>query len=225
MIQAIAFDLDDTLLDTTQLLLGAAAERACRVMIQEGLSVSLDQCLLWRKELAPQKSHKELFFDIALRAGGEKARQIGSAGVQAFYESPIPETLPLLSGAAEVLQALSGRYALFLVTSGAPATQWEKVRATGLEGRFQEIFVVDKMRGEQKTASFQAILKSTGLQPQALLSVGNRLTEEIRLAKRLGAQTCHFEYGEHVGEQVEFPEDHADFTIHSWPEFIPTCRL
>lgn len=225
MIKAIAFDLDDTLLDTTHLLLGAAAERACRRMIQEGMNLSLDQCLEWRKELAPQKSHKELFLDIAQRVGGPKAHHIGQAGVQAFYESPIPEKLPLLPGALDVLDALTGRYALFLVTSGAPATQWEKIRATGLKDRFQEILVVDKMKGEQKTASFQRILQSTGLPAESLLSVGNRLTEEIRLAKRLGAKTCHFEYGEHVGEQVEFPEDKADFTIRLWPEFIPTCRL
>ncbi|MCX7978019.1 MAG: HAD hydrolase-like protein, partial [Bdellovibrionaceae bacterium] len=60
---------------------------------------------------------------------------------------------------------------------------------------------------------------------QKLLAVGNRLSQEIRLAKRLGAQTCYMKYGEHVGEIPRLPEDHPDYTITHLNQLIPVCGL
>ena len=225
MIRSIAFDLDDTLLDTSGLLLGAAAQEACTAMIREGLPGSLEQCLRLRADLAANLSHKEVFPEIARRLGSSASERIGSVGVQIFYNAPIPSALPLMKGAYEVLRIVKDRYRLFLVTAGAPATQWEKIRATGLEPFFEKIFVIDKMKNEQKRSAFQEILQTQHDHPQELLSVGNRLAEEIRQAKQLGALTCHFEYGEHAGEEKFEPEDHPDYTIHSWAEFLPSCHL
>ncbi|MBX2987681.1 MAG: HAD hydrolase-like protein [Bdellovibrionaceae bacterium] len=225
MIRAIAFDLDDTLLDTTGLLLPAAARRACEVMRDKGLNCSLETCLQWRAELSTRFSHKEIFRKIAERAGHGENSSLGEAGMRSFYHSPIPDSLPLLEGADEVLKSVHGRYKMFLVTSGETETQWNKVRATGLTARFQEIFVVDKMRSENKRDVFHRILRQENLRPDELLSVGNRLAEEIRQAKELGARTCYFEYGEHVGERIEKAEDKPDFTVRAWKDFLRTCRL
>lgn len=225
MIQAIAFDLDDTLLDTSRLLLGAAALHACEAMVAQGLPCSVQQCLDWRAELAADLSHKEVFPEIARRSSSPAHEALGAVGVQTFYGAPIPAHLPLMEGAEDVLSRTEKKYSLYLVTSGAPETQWEKIRATGLEKRFKGIFVVDKMRNAHKKTAFLEILRKENIPADKLLSVGNRLAEEIRLAKQLGAMTCHFEYGEHAGEQKLFPEDHPDFTVHSWREFMSACRL
>lgn len=225
MIQAIAFDLDDTLLDTSRLLLGAAALHACEAMVAKGLPCTVEQCLDWRAELAANLSHKEVFPEIARRTSAPDHAAIGAAGVQTFYNAPIPPRLPLMDDAEDVLARTEKKYSLYLVTSGAPDTQWEKIRATGIEKRFKGIFVVDKMKNAHKKTAFLEILRKENIPAEKLLSVGNRLAEEIRLAKQLGAWTCHFEYGEHAGEQKFFPEDHPDFTVHSWREFLATCRL
>lgn len=226
MIRALAIDLDDTLVDTSGLLVPLAAERSCQAMKEAGLACTLDECLSWRAELAPNHSHREIFQLIARRAGHADDQKLGDVGSQIFYNHPaIPEPLALLPDADATLTALAEKYLLFLVTSGAPDTQWKKIRAACLENRFQGIFVVDKFNGQHKGEAFAKILELWKLEPAALLSVGNRLREEIRHAKRVGAQTCYFEYGEHVGETPEVPEDHPDFRIFSWKELRTACRL
>lgn len=233
MIQAIAIDLDDTLIDTSGLLVPTAARLACEAMKKAGLACSFEDCMRWRAELAPDHSHKEIFHLIARRAGATEpalpgavgADFLGAVGAREFYNPAIPTPLPLLPDADETLKALEGKYLLFLVTSGVPETQWKKIRAAGLEARFQGIFVVDKFNGEHKGDAFQQILDVWKLEPASLLSVGNRLREEIRHAKRLGARTCYFEYGEHVGETPEKPEDNPDVRIKAWKELRTACRL
>lgn len=225
MIRAIAIDLDDTLLDTTGLLLQAAAVRACTAMKDQGLSCSMEECLRLREEFAADYSHKEIFFKIAELSDPTIAQTLGEIGRQTFYRSPIPSLLPLMKNAEEVLTSLQPRYSLYLVTSGATTTQQEKVNSTGVAKYFKKVFIVDKMKDENKTQAFQEILRLEKIEPAELLSVGNRLAEEIRLAKKLGATTCYFEYGEHIAQQKMVPEDVPDFTVQSWKEFLSECRL
>ena len=225
-IKAIAIDLDDTLIDTSGLLVPLAAKRACLNMISEGLHCSLEECVALRAQLAVEYSHRELFALIAQRAGHDDFARIGDIGAHAFYgHTDLPSPLPLLPDALETLEELKGRYRLFLVTAGIEATQRKKISLARLEPFFEEIFVIDKFQNKNKATAFEAILQKTLFQPQELLSLGNRLKEEIRLAKRLGARTCYFEYGEHVGETPQEPADHPDFRIHRWQDFIRTCQL
>lgn len=225
MIRAIAFDMDDTLIDTSGLLVPHAARGACRAMTDAGLKVSFEKCLEWRAELAPDHSHRDIFRLIADRAGAADPAGLGDIGAHIFYNPPLPEKMDLLPGADDVLRALAGRMTLFLVTSGVRETQWKKIRAAGLEGRFERIFVVEKFQNESKETAFHRILNGWNLRPEELLSVGNRLREEIRHAKKLGARTCYFEYGEHIGETPAQPEDIPDHRVGSWREFLAECRL
>jgi putative hydrolase of the HAD superfamily len=225
MIKVLVFDLDDTLLDTTGLLLPSAALRACEDMINAGLPCTLRECLMWREDLAPQYSHRELFRLIAERTGVPDPTPLGDIGSHSFYNSPIPDLLPLMEGAHEVLTAVAPKYILYLLTSGAPFTQMEKIRATRLRPIFRDCLIVDKFSTKNKKDFLREIMDREKILPEQLLSIGNRITEEIRHGKQLGSMTCHFDYGEHVGEKPERPEDHPDFRVENWSEFISTCRL
>lgn len=225
MIKVIAIDLDDTLVDTSGLLVPNAARAACEAMRKAGLNADLKDCLQWRAELAPNHSHKDIFRLIAEKAGARDPALLGDIGSDVFYNPPIPSPLPLLAGADDVLRELQSRVRLYLVTSGAPETQWKKVRAANLDGRFEGLYVVDKFKGESKETAFQKILSRAGISSAEFLSVGNRLREEIRCAKKLGGHTCYFEYGEHLGETPESPHDHPDFRVSSWEGFLKECRL
>lgn len=221
MIRAIAFDLDDTLIDTTGLLVPDAAKQACEAMIAKGYQGGLETCLRERASLATQLSHREIFPRIA----GDLLKEAGAAGVERFYNPQLPSFIPLIDGAEEVLQALTGRYRLYLVTAGAPLTQQRKIQASGLESRFVECFTVDGFNGGTKVDAFREIIRREGISPSALLAVGNRLSQEIRAAKSLGGTTCHFVFGEHASETPKNPDENPDFSIERWPEFIPACRL
>ena len=224
-IKCLAFDLDDTLLDTSGLLLPMASLQACETMVAQGLQCSTEECMQWRAKLAKEMSHREIFLEIARRFNSGDIQPLARAGIESFYNPEIPKNLPLLPFALDNLKTLAAQYTLFLVTSGAPTTQNKKVDAAGLRSFFKKIYTLDGFKGEKKRSAFEDIIASEKINSSELLSIGNRLFEEIRQAKQLGGQTCYFKYGEHVGEIPQVPEDHADFTVLSHRELISTCQL
>lgn len=221
MIHAIAFDLDDTLIDTSGLLVPEAARQACGAMIARGYQGGMETCLRLRAEMATQFSHRELFHRIA----GPTLKEAADAAVHHFYHPTLPHALPLLPDAREVLEQLRSKYRLYLVTSGAPEVQRKKIQAAGLESDFEFCFTVNGFDGETKSDAFQSILRREGVPAQRLLAVGNRLSQEIRQAKLLGGLTCYFRHGEHSVETPQTPEERPDFIIDRWSEFIQACRL
>lgn len=224
-IRTIAFDLDDTLLDTSALLIPSAAKRACERMIDAGLQCPLGECLQMRQELSVAHSHTEIFSRIIARFGARNSAQALTSAIDAFYNPYVPAHLPLLSGALENLERLHKNYHLYLVTMGSPEGQNKKIQALDIEKYFKKIFIVDSLSGNRKESAFREILREEGHEPEALLSVGNRLSSEIRDGKKVGAVTCYFAYGEHAGEKPQVPEDHPDFVIHHHRELIPQCGL
>lgn len=223
--KAIAFDLDDTLLDTSGLLVPAASSRACQALLDEGLGCTLEQCLTERQQLSHTHSHKEIFSLIADKYGARDKDKAVADALEKFYNPQIPETLPLLPGALENLKILQQRYELFLVTMGSLPAQQKKIAALGIAPYFKEIFIIDGFKGEKKESAFRTIIQKNNLVPYQLLSIGNRLSSEIRDGKRCGTQTCYFAYGEHVGERPQFPEDQPDMTVFSHKELLEICVL
>lgn len=224
-IRAIAFDLDDTLLDTSGLLIPNAAAKACLAMMAVGTSCTLEECLKLRQELSRIFSHPEIFGIIADTYEGAERELALQSAIQEFYRPEVPESLPLMPHGTELLTSVFGKYPLYLVTMGIKEAQQKKIQALGIAHFFKKIYILDAFRGERKEQAFKEILEREKIEPQQLLSVGNRLSAEIRDAKKLGCQTCYFAYGEHVGEQPEIPEDHPDHTVHHLNEVISRCNL
>lgn len=223
--RALVFDLDDTLLDTTGLIIPAAAEASCQAMLAQGLHCSLEQCVEMRAELAKGMSHPKIFASIADKYGCDHSEAAIQDAVKAFYNPRVPKKLPLIEGAMDNLERLGQEYTLFLVTMGALKAQQEKIDALGIARYFKKIFIFDSNSGSKKDKAFLEIIETEKLKPEQILSIGNRLSSEIRHAKLCGCETCYFAYGEHVGEEPEQPEDHPDFTIQYHHELIPTCDL
>jgi FMN phosphatase YigB (HAD superfamily) len=130
-----------------------------------------------------------------------------------------------MEGALENLQKLAPNYALFLVTAGHVQTQSKKVKATQTEKYFQKVYTINGAAQQRKSLAFNEILSNLKLKPTELLSIGNRLAQEIHDAKELGALTCYFRFGEHVGEEPRNSFEIPDFVVESHKELIQTCRL
>lgn len=223
--KSIAFDLDDTLLDTTGLLVPEAARRACEAMLAAGVRCELSDCLKMRHEMAAHYSHTEIFTQIAHRFGTHQNGKAVHDALEVFYNPIIPTTLPLLPGALENIEKLKTSYQLYLVTMGSREAQLKKIQALNIQHHFQKIYILNGFIGEKKELAFLDIIHRQGHDSRQLLSIGNRLSSEIRDGKRVGCDTCYFAYGEHLGEQPQYPEDHPDYTVSHHKDLISTCGL
>lgn len=224
-IRAIAFDLDDTLMNTTGILVPAAATNAFQILIESGLSLTLAECEKKRTEYIKSISHKDTFAKLAHEFGTENTIKSLDLANKAFYEPTLPAFLPLLPGAAENIEILKNNYALYIVTAGFESAQHEKVKTLGIFNDFKKIFVVNSLNKERKIGPFREILQLEKIQPDELLCIGNSLSSEIKDAKILGAKACYFEFGEDRGAVPQTAHEKPDFHVRSHAEIISVCSL
>lgn len=225
MIRAIAFDLDDTLLDTSGLLVPKATRHSFQILIQHGLKLTLDQCEQNRIDLIRTVSHKDVFQILADKYGTAVTSSAVPAAIQAFYQPPIPATLPLIAGARENIDYLKKKYSLYVVTAGAEDTQKNKAEALGITQDFKKIYVTDSLKKQRKENAFLDIINSNRLKSDELLCVGNSLSSEIYDALKIGAKACYFEFGEDRGKISLLKEEQPHFHVRHHSELILSCRL
>lgn len=224
MIKVIAFDLDDTLLDTTGILLPKASEDSFKILIQAGLKLNLKQCEEHRVEMIKHTSHKEVFKKLTKLYGDHRTEAALPSAIDAFYDPKLPEYLPLLPGAKENLELLKNKYTLVLVTAGTQEGQKNKIRALGIEPFFSSIYIVDSLQKKKKADAFLNLLNIYKIKPEQLLCIGNSLLSEIKDALEIGAIACYFQFGEKRGDLSQL-HIHPHFTLKHHKDLIPTCKL
>lgn len=228
MIKAIAFDLDDTLLNTTHILIPNAIKRIYELINKYGFADSFEAFNSKRLHFVAHSSHKE-FFKKIVSSNPQllKINGLSDVLIQYFYQPEIPPDLPLIEGAKENLEYLSIKYPLYIVTSGNLATQKQKIAALKIQKWIPEEnhYIIDGTQHVYKKQAFEAIIAKEKITPPSLLSFGNRLSQEIRMAKELGCTTCYFKFGEHANDTPIDNYEVPDFSIQTQKELIPTCRL
>lgn len=226
-ISQIVFDLDDTLLDTSRILIPRAAREACQAMIEMGLNADLDSAFSAFQDR--RSSRQDLFTNLTETFGvreGVKAEDVANAGHTAFYNRNVETDISLVLGALETLHYLRDvGYHLHLVTQGHRPTQEQKIRILGVGSLFESISFVDPVQGERKRDAFAKIGRDSGLSPESHLSVGNRIDTDISEAKELGWRTCWVRYGEYSNLEPMAPNEMPDHTIDKLSSLRTACRL
>lgn len=226
--EQLVFDLDDTLLDTSGLLVPAAARESCEAMISAGLSSDLDQCLRARVELAQTPLRTDLYRQLVAKfgvVGGASPDDVAKRGYDAFHVRDVETNITLFPGARDMLRDLRSRYGLRLLTAGHRGTQESKIAILHLETLFESVHHVDPSRGERKRDGFAEIARLTGAPPNRHLSIGNRLDTDIGEAKSIGFKTCWVRYGEHSHLSPSSDLEIPDYEIRSITELVSRCRL
>lgn len=232
--RVIAFDLDDTLLDTSKQIIPFAAKESCQAMIAAGLNTDLDSCLRFREFLLQNTPRSAVFDQIVLHFGVRSnspeqkvipAHEVVRAGVDAFYNRTVKEDLKWEPQIKQMVQDLGSIYKLYLVTSGHPETQEQKITKLEAAPLFRQIFFVDSSKHETKQAAFQKILMESQIPAEACLSVGNRVDTDLGEAKVLGFKTCWVRYGEYANLLPQKIEEQPDYTIEDLSDLRRVCLL
>ena len=223
---AVLLDLDDTILDFHK----AEAAALSQTLLEMGLEPREE---ILRRYSAINKRQWELLelglqtreetltrrFEILFREYGIEA---SGAETRDRYEGHLAVGHWFIPGAPELLDALYGRYELYIVSNGTPRVQAGRISSAGIARYFEKIFVSEEIGAVKPSAEFfaRSVGQIPGFDRTRALLVGDSLSSDIRGARNAGIRSCWFN-PRGVTPQPDIP---ADFEIRRLDELPPLLQ-
>lgn len=112
----------------------------------------------------------------------------------AAYMQTLGTTGFMLNGALELLQALSVRYTIHLITNGTASVQHPRLQHSGMLPYLGSVFISEEVGADKPSeAFFGAVLRALGdPDMRDLLVIGDSLTSDIDGGNRMGIDTCWY---------------------------------
>lgn len=194
MIDAVLFDLDDTLYDQRQWLDGAWHAVASRAAAWGIDPAGLERAL---RAVAEAGSDRGGIIDQALTLVGAGA--VPAEPLVAAFRSYEPAHLDPYPGVPDALVRLSRRVPIGLVSDGEPAGQRAKLAATGLADLFATaVFSDEHGRAHRKPdpLPFRLAAKGLGVEPSRVVFVGDRPEKDVAGPVGVGMRAIRVRTGE-----------------------------
>jgi putative hydrolase of the HAD superfamily len=218
----IVLDLDDTLFETTRLLLPWADRRAVAAMREAGLAIDEETALARLVELR-RSGVVRTFSELARSSGAPESCAETGAAVWLDYEPPPMDLEPRV---AVALDELAGMAPLVLFTLGHPRTQRRKAERLGLAARFSELRFIDSRGAAGKTETLAEILADHGWAPDRVVVCGDRPDGDVRAANLNGCVSVlvRAEGTEFANVESSSPDDVPSRTISHVAELPALLR-
>ncbi len=216
-IEAIIFDLDDTLYDCTNTLTQAAIERALDAMVDAGLKASLQEAKHFLKTY--QQTEKRIHpIEAVMNYFGPNKECLLDHGMSAYNIPAIDRDISLFPDVLDTLTHLRNDYKLILVTTGVRERQRNKIRLLGLSNAFDCILIDDVSDKLSKRERFLAAATNFNLAPDKIAVVGDRIFSEIKIGNQLGMTTIRFHHGAYRSLKPSKDWETADHNINALSE-------
>jgi HAD superfamily hydrolase (TIGR01509 family) len=225
-IQAVVFDMDDTLLNWRQAEQAAITQLAALHFAAHGVPVEQVRDVygnVMAENFAAWKAKREwMYIDVRLRLLNERLRTHDRLKVEdlvATFSREATSKLSFLEGAEDAMRAAraSGRKTAIL-TNGRSEVQRPKVFAFGLHTEVDFVGITGELGVWKPDAmAFRLVLDNLGVEPTQALMVGDNEDFDITPAKALGMQTCW------VDPQRRSHPD-ADLVVATPAELAPLFR-
>lgn len=207
--QAVLFDLDNTLVDRK-----AAFDRFTERLIDKYMLIDNEEDKRDAKEyirIADRngyRSKRELYSE--LHSYFQWNEGVTAEHLLAYWFSEFFSCTVLMDGALEVLERLKGSgVKLGLITNGSVQSQNSKIDRVGLRSYFDAIVVSDEVQVKKPDpAIFEIALQRLGIEPSAAVYVGDHPVNDILGAKKAGLLPIWLKGAEPWDEGVE-PHDMA----------------
>lgn len=182
-VQAVIFDLDDTLYgEKSYVRSGYAAVAQCFPQV-ENMAEKLWQAFLLRQPA----------IDMVLAAEGLTDRK---AEALETYRYHIPQ-IALYPGVEALLQRLQTEKKLGLITDGRPEGQRAKLQALGIEKYFDFVIVTDELGGPEfrkpNEAAFRLMQQKLDVPFAKMVYIGDNTKKDFIAPQALGMQTIYFQ--------------------------------
>lgn len=188
MIDAVFFDIDDTLYDTSGFA-KLARKAALNSMIDAGLPMEQDEAYILLREIIDEKgsNYDKHFNVLTKRVFGEEKPLLIALGMITYHNVKFA-LLRLFPNTVSSLIYLKGKgYPLGVISNGITIKQWEKLIRLGLHHFFEEV-VTSQEAGVEKPNEkiFQLALDRMGCEAERSVMIGNKFNEDIMGALNVG---------------------------------------
>ncbi|MDF1666827.1 MAG: HAD-IA family hydrolase, partial [Planctomycetota bacterium] len=225
-LEAIFFDLDDTLFSTS--LFAERARRASvAAMVKTGLRMEPEDLLIELEEVVAEfSSNYDHHFDQLLRRvpkrfyKGVNPTFIISAGIIAYHETKTQELQPF-PDALEFLKALTNTtLTRGIITSGLSIKQAEKILRLGIyELLTHNALFISEQIGINKpnVKLYKRACSDLNLKPSQCIYIGDRAPRDIDPPKSIGMTAIHMvRGGKHAGAKGNLE---PDYTVNDYYQF------
>lgn len=216
----LLLDADGTLLDFN------AAERygVCAVMEHFGLTPTQERMEhyhqinleYWKAFERGEIAREDIFANRYHRFFAEYGMDVDSSEAEPLYRSRLNSCAALLPDALEICRYLQSRYDLYIVTNGISETQYSRLRDSGLNAYFTDIFISEDAGSQKPQKEFfdYCFRRIREKDLSRMLIIGDSLSSDIRGGKNAGIATCWID----DGSQKAAAELKPDYTIHALNE-------
>jgi putative hydrolase of the HAD superfamily len=197
----VFFDLDHTLWDfernsalTYQMLFERfEVEVSLERFLEHYVPLNL---LFWKafregrisKEKLRYERLKTVFERMAFPVSDRQIHQLS----EAYIENLSTQT-HLLPNCVEVLQYLSGRYKMHIITNGFEEVQARKLKNSGIEHYFVEVVNSDRAGVKKPDPRiFNMAIEAAGIRPESGIMIGDSFEADILGARSVGLRALHF---------------------------------
>lgn len=207
MIEVVAFDADDTLWDNERLYL-EAQERLQQILApydpgRRALTLleahESDNVALYGFGI---KSFALSMVEVATEVCAQRADVAIIHDVLEIARTMLNAPVQLLEGAEAVLEELSTRYPLMLITMGDASEQEVKIERSGLA----RYFMYREIVAEKTARRYQEILGKYRIRPEHFVMVGNSIRSDILPVVGIGGRAVQIPYAR-TWARENVPED------------------
>jgi HAD superfamily hydrolase (TIGR01549 family) len=229
-LEAIFFDLDDTLVDD-QASFTIATARVCA-----DLRSGLDEALLTRTYVEVSNDYWRTrayaygdLYDVRLQLWQRALALCGchdaalAETARNLYTQYRTEICEVYEGTVAVLEALAGAYRIGVVTNGHGDTQRNRLRLAGLD-RYLDVVVAatDIDAGKPDPAIFAHALERLTLQPDEVWHVGDNLHSDVAGALNAGLGAAVWLNHRAEQRQPDHPAPHHEIaSLAELPGLLP----
>ena len=211
-IKAVIFDLDDTLYDCSGSLIDASRSRAAKALVEAGLPCTEEEVYQLQKELTEKHGpYYHVFNEIVNKYNADN--KLVNIAYKAYNSSEVSEIKPFPYVIPTLKELKEKGHKLFLLTVGVHERQEKKINILGLKPYFDEIVISDQEIGLPLEDCMRDLVGRHDINFGEAVMVGDRVREELRIAKSLGMTTIQMLHGRFKNEPAVNDCDKPDYKI------------
>lgn len=218
MIDTLLFDLDNTLLDFDKAeanaltkALGDAGMTVTEEMLSRYNKINLAQWKLLEQGRMTREEIKIRRFKLLFQ---EFDIKVSSQEVARHYQIYLGQGHYFIEGAEEVLQKLSKKYRIYLVTNGTLSVQRGRLKSSGIEKYLQGVFISEEIGYNKPSKEYfeKCFSKIPDFKKENTVIIGDSLSSDVQGGINAGIKTIWFHRAQDLTED---PQPKPDYEIKS----------